>query len=219
MKQTIFLLLMTVLPAVAQDVQYVTIYCTGNTGKYFRRYPVPEGTVFKVQKVSPERLKDYVKQGTLRFAVTQEPLTGKGLKTVKLAFQAVILAVHPSNPLRNMSEKQARDLLENNRGSWRTFNGPSARIHLYVKARPELPPPVMRHDHSYGKGRPRTILDLEPLGGKAVEDEPLPTINYSRPLKIQTESDAKSFSLLFTDPLGIACFDITRFDENRVQLL
>ena len=167
-----------------------------------------------------EQLKDQLEQGTLRIAVTQEPLTGKGLRTVKLAYQAPILAVHPTSPLRNMSAKQARALLVENRGSWRTFNGPSARIHLYVKAKPELPPPAMRSGHAHGNARPQTILDLEPLGGKASEDaDPVPTIDYSRALKIQTESDAKSFSLLFTDPFGIACFDITRFDENRVPLL
>ena len=214
------LLLMTGLLAGAQEVPKVTIYYTGNTGKYFRKYPVPGGTIFKVQKSDPKQLREYLKRGTLRFAVTQEPLTGPGLKTVKLAFQAPILAVHPANPLRDISEKQARNLLENNRGSWRTFNGPSARIHLYIKAQPGLPPPVMQHDHSHERNRPRTILEPEPLGGKsAEEDDALPTVDYTRPLKIQTENDAKSFSLLFTDPFGLACFDITRFDENRVVLL
>lgn len=220
MKLICVLLMTGCLLAGAQEIPYVTLYYTGNTGKYFRKYPVPEGTIFKVQKTTSEQLKDYLKQGVLRFAVTREPLQGKGLKNVKLAYQAPILAVHPKNPLRNISSKQARSLLERNIGSWRTFNGPSARIHLYIKAAPELPPPVMRHDHTHDRSRPRTILDLPPLGGNAAEQEqPLPTIKYSQPLKIQTESDAKSFAMLCTDPLGMACFDITRFDENRVRIL
>ena len=44
-------------------------------------------------------------------------------------------------------------------------------------------------------------------------------MNYNQPLRFQTSSDAKSFSLLSTDVLGMACFDITRFDENRVRIL
>ena len=206
--------------AAAQEISHVTVYYTGNAGKYFRKYPVPEGTVFKVRKTSPEQLREYLKQGMLRFAVTCEPLRGKGLKSVKLAYQAPVLAVHPKNPLRNMSSEQARGILEKNRGSWRTFNGPSARIHLYVKAAPELPPPTMQHDHAHDRSRPRTILDLPPLGGNSSEPEQsLPARKYSQPLKIQTESDAKSFSMLCTDPFGLACFDITRFDENRVRIL
>jgi len=203
----------------AQEMESVTLYYTGKMGSFFRNWPIPPATRYRVLKTDPDKLHKLLSENKIRLAVTTVPLQKNGLKTVKFAYQAPILAVHPSNPLRNMSTKQARALLENQRGSWRTFNGPSARIHLYVKARPELPLPVMRNDHAHGRARPRTILEPEPLGGKQADEEPIPTIEYSRPLKIQTESDAKSFSLLFTDPFGIACFDITRFNETRVQLL
>ena len=49
--------------------------------------------------------------------------------------------------------------------------------------------------------------------------KPVPTIQYSHPLRIQTENDRSSFTMLCTDPLGMACFDITRYNEDRVRLL
>ena len=205
----------------AQDVPHTTVYYTENFGRHLRDYPVPEGTVFTVRKTGPDELRRLLQDGKVRFAVTREALGGKGLKTEKLAFEALILAVHPANSIRDITLQQARDLLEKHRGSWRTFNGPSARIRLYVKADPEPPPPVMGHGRLHEHARPQTILDLPPLGAgqqKATGGE-VPKVNYSRPLIIKTESDSKSFSMLCTDPLGMACFDITRFDEDRVPLL
>ena len=120
--------------------------------------------------------------------------------------------------------KKVSSLLKDNRGSWRTFGGPSARIRLYAKAAPELPPPVMptEEDHTHKEPliRPRTILEPEPLGGEqAPEEKPVPVIQYFRPLRVQTENDRSSFIMLCADPLGMACFDITRYNEDRVRLL
>ena len=215
----ICLLLLSGWIAAAQEIPVVTLYYTEKFGPYFRQYPVPPGTIFRVEKTTPEQLREQLESGKIRMAVSREPLHGKGLKSTKLAYQAPIFAVHPANRLRNISSEQARSILEKNSGSWRSLGGPAARIHLYLKAKPELPPPVMRHNHTHDRSRPQTILDLPPLGGnpdKTAQTRPVP---YSRPLRIQTESDAKSFSLLCTDPLGMACFDITRFDENRVPVL
>ena len=203
----------------AQDVPLVTVYHTDNFGRYFQNYPVPEGTIFKVHKTSSDELRKLLEEKTLRLAVSGEPMRGPGLKCSKIAFKAVILAVHPANKLRNLSTKQAREILEKKHGSWRALGGPSARIHLYLKAKPELPPPVMRTGHTHDRTRPKTILDLPPLGGQTQKDQPVPTVNYAHPLKIQTENDARSFSMLCTDPFGLAGFDITRYDENRVPLL
>lgn len=204
----------------AQEVPHTTVYYTDKFGQYFRDYPVPGGTIFTVRKTGPDELRQLLRDGKVRFAVTREPLGGKGLKTEKLAFQARILAVHPGNPLRDITLKQAREILENHRGSWRTLNGPSARIRLYIKTDPEPPPAVMKHSHVHEHSRPQTILDLPPLGKEQQEkDAAVAKVNYSRPLIIKTETDAKSFSMLCTDPLGMACFDITRFDENRIPLL
>ena len=77
----------------------------------------------------------------------------------------------------------------------------------------------MSKEHQHPTDRPVTIMDLEPLGGKQASEKPLPTIQYSRPLRVQTENDRKSFVMLCTDPFGMAVFDITRFDETRIRLL
>lgn len=202
------------------EIPQVTIHCTGNTGKFFRNYPVPPGTRFSVRKTEAGELRKLLKNGTLRLAVTTEPLTGKDLKTEKLGYSAVILAIHPAGRLRNISSAHARSILEKNYGSWRLLGGPSARIHLYVKANPELPPPAMNHEHRHDGSRPAAMPAPEPLGAELMsKNQPLPTIQYSRPLVIRTESDSKSFSMLCTDIYGMACFDITRFDETRVRLL
>lgn len=217
---TILLLISAGFIAAAQEIPQAAIYYTGKTGRYFRKYPVPPGTRFKVSKTKPEELDRLAGSGKLRLAVTERPLHGKGLTSRKLGYRAMILAVHPANKLRNITSAQLRSIVEKNHGSWRTFGGPSARIHLYVKADPELPPPVMRPYHEHDRSRPKTILDLPPLGEEHVNQQKAqPTVKYSVPLKIRTASDAKSFSMLCTDPLGLACFDITRYDENRVPIL
>ena len=203
----------------AQDLPQVSLYYTDNTGNLFRDWPVPPGTRYSIIKTAPEKLQEKLDLEEIRLAVSTVPLRRSGSKTVKFAYQAVILAVHPANPLENISLDQARDLLEKNKGSWRTFGGPMARLHLYIKAKPELPPPVMRHNHDHGRKRPRTILEPEELGGTPEKKTVSSPVKYNQPLKIQTESDAKSFSLLCTDPIGMAVFDITRYDENRVRVL
>lgn len=203
----------------AQELPQVSLYYTGGTGNLFRDWPVPPGTRYSIIKTAPEKLQEKLDLGEVRLAVSTVPLRKPGSKTVKFAYQAVILAVHPANQMGNISLDQARDLLEKNKGSWRTFGGPMARLHLYIKAKPELPPPVMRHNHDHGRKRPRTILEPEELGGIPEKKAESYSVKYTQPLKIQTQSDAKSFSLLCTDPLGMAVFDITRYDENRVRVM
>ena len=219
-KISIFLLMAAGFAAAAQEIPQAAIYYTGKTGQYFRKYPVPPGTRFKVSKIKPEELDRLAATGTLRLAVTERPLRCKGLTSRKLGYRAMILAVHPANNLRNITSAQVRSIVEKKSGSWRTFGGPSAQIHLYIKAAPELPPPVMRPHSDHDRSRPKTILDLPPLGDEhAKQPKAQQAVKYAVPLKIQTASDAKSFSMLCTDPLGLACFDITRYDENRVPIL
>ena len=199
----------------------VEILYQGTFGRYFRTWPVPAGTIFCVRKSDP---KHPVHIGTdgIRMAIAPRPVKAPGLTSVPIAYQAVLLAVNLRCGVRNVTSAQVRSLLEDHRGSWRTFGGPSARIRLYAKAPPELPPPVMpaEDEHEHPVTRPRTILDPKPLGGEKVpEVKPAPTVQYFRPLRVQTENDRSSFILLSTDPLGMACFDITRYNEDRVRLL
>lgn len=220
LKTICLLMLFAGLVCGAQEVPQVTLHHTGDTGKLYRDWPVPPGTRYTVKKITVNEAEEKLAKDEIRVAVTTVPLRRKGLKTVKFAYQAMIFAVHPSNPLRDITLEQARLIFDKNQGSWRTFGGPLARLHLYIKARPGLPPPSMRHDHTHRRSMPRTILQPEPLGGAEPEKETKPSkINYNQPLRFQTASDARSFSLLSTDVLGMACFDITRFDETRVRIL
>jgi len=220
--QLLILFLLTILPLFGMENGPLTVFCTGSEGKFFRNYQIPPGTVFGIRKIDPKNVPQGLKNGSVRLVFSQTAYAGPGRRVFKIAYQAPILAVHPANRLRDISSEQARSILEKNTGSWRTFDGPSARIRLYIRATPALPPPVMPtgHDHNHGRTRPRTILEPPPLGGDSERgDKPLPKINYSHPLRIQTESDSKSFTMLSTDPYGMACFGITRFDEDRVPLL
>ena len=219
MKRILGILLLTGLLCGAQEMPQVVLHYTGNIGNFFRDWPVPPGTRYSIIKTTPGKVKEKLDNNEIRLAVTTAPLRKPGLKTRKFAYQAIILAVHPANRMGNISLEHVRDLLKKNKGSWRTFGGPMARLHLYIKAKPELPPPVMRHEHNHGRSLPRTILEPEELGGVPEQKSGSPTAKYTQPLKIQTESDAKSFSMLCTDPLGMACFDITRYDEDRVNIL
>ena len=220
--QLLIPLLLTVLPLLGTEIGRLTVFCTGPEGKYFQNFPVTPGTIFGSRKIDPKNIPQGLQNGSIRLVFSQTAYPGPDRRVFKIAYQAPVFAVHPANRLRSISSEQARAILEKNTGSWRTFDGPAARIRLYIRAAPALPPPVMpnKHDHKHGRTRPRTILEPPPLGGKTERDaKPLPTVKYSLPLRIQTESDSKSFTMLSTDPYGMACFSITRFDENRVPLL
>lgn len=228
------LLLLGALTLPGQETARAELYHSGEFVGLLRTYPVPPGTLFGVRKAEPERIAELLRKGEARIAVTtRPPPAGERRRIVPLAYRAPVLAVHPGNKLRDITAAQARELLERNLGSWRTFGGPRARIHLYVKADPHPPRAVMSHSSpSVKRSWPRTILDPKPLGGQSdgMSGEPSgkrtggknaarAKVNFAAPLRLQTRTDGKSFSLLRTDPYGLACFDITRFDEDRVPLL
>ncbi len=198
----------------ADDPPSAVIHQTGEFGRFFRGYNVPEGTLFSVVKAEPFQIKELLEKNMLRMAITPDPPAGSPKWNVtKLAMSAPILAVHPSNPLRDICSTDAIALLHQKLGSWRTLGGSLTRIHLYKKADATLPLPVIRtcachansHDHDPHNGE-------KPKGKNHI-------VSFAKPLLLPTETDNKTFSLLFTDPAGLACFDITRYDEKRVPLL
>lgn len=207
--------------AVPQEPDRAALFHSGEFGSFFREYRIPDGTLFAVTKSAPEQLRQKIQNGSVRLALTTlPPPPDAAVHVEKFAFKAPVLAVHPANRIRNISTGDARAILERNTGSWRSLNGPLARIHLYMKAGTELPRAVMTAPHHGGRAMPKTIYDLPPLGNQT--DAPNKNIRqpqYNKPLKLLTDSDSKSFSLLCTDPQGMACFDITRYDEDRVPLL
>gem|GEM_PF-1777142 len=209
----LFLLAAALLPA--DDAPSVTLHHTGEFGRFFREYQVPGGTFFFVVKSAPFQIKDLLEKDMLRLAITPEPpKDNPKWKVTKLAIAAPVLAVHPDNPLRDISAADASALLQQKFGSWRTFGGPITRIHLYRKMDNALPPPVIQTCGCRGE---QCHDDRHDHGEKTNPKKQF--FSYGKPLLFQTENDNKAFSLLFTDPLGLACFDITRYDENRVPLL
>lgn len=199
----------------ADDTPSVTLHQPGAFGHFFRAYPVPEGTLFSVVKSASFQVRDLLEKDMLRLAITAEPPPpNPKWKVSKLAMTAPILAVNPANSIRDISASDASELLQQKFGSWRTLGGPTARIHLYKKTDASLPIPVIRTCGCQGTEcrNPNHNHESEQQAKKHF-------FSYGKPLLFQTENDNKSFSLLFTDPYGMACFDITRFDEDRVPLL
>lgn len=215
------LILFFIITANAQEPERAALFHSGEFGSFFREYRVPDGTLFAVTKSTPEQLRQQIQSGSIRLVLTTvPPVPNAAVKVEKFAFKAPILAVHPTNRLRNISLEDARAILEQNTGSWRSLGGPLARIHLYLKAGTELPRAVMTTAHPRRRDMPKTIYDLPPLGNQPEKQEKkIRQPKYNQPLKLLTDSDSKSFSLLCTDPQGMACFDITRYDEDRVPLL
>lgn len=198
----------------ADDTPSVTLHQPGPFGRFFRAYPVPEGTFFSVVKSAPFQVRDLLDKDMLRLAITAEPPPpNPKWKVSKLAMTAPILAVNPANSIRDISSLDASELLQQKFGSWRTLGGPTARIRLYKKTDAALPIPVIQTCGCHG-------TECQNPDHKHDEQKAKKQFfSYGKPLLFQTESDNKSFSLLFTDPYGMACFDITRFDEDRVPLL
>ena len=209
MKSVVLLFFLLILNLYAQEPERAALFHSGEFGSFFREYRVPDGTLFAVTKSTPEQLRQQIQSGSIRLVLTTvPPIPNAAVKVEKFAFKAPILAVHPANRLRNISLEDARAILEQNTGSWRSLGGPLARIHLYLKAGTELPRAVMTTAHPRRRDMPKTIYDLPPLGNQPEKQEKkIRQPKYNQPLKLLTDSDSKSFSLLCTDPQGMACFD------------
>ena len=190
----------------------------GDLGKFFLRYKHP-GKIFKVQKSHAGQIQKELENNQLRMAITTQvpPEKSKKWKIIPLAAQAPILAVNPENTMRNISRKDAELLLYKLQGSWRSLGGPRARIHLYRKTDHSLPPPVMRPVHQHPEQNRKVFASKLPDAVPGTKTKK--KYDPSKVLLFQTDNDSSSFSQLFTDPYGIACFDVTRFHEDRVPLL
>lgn len=201
--------------AECQNKELRIVY-TGKIGSQLQLLPPPSGIRLNVSKKKTEQIVQGLKDGSYNIAVMPERPSGlRNFRAVPFALKGMILAVNPGNSLRNITEKQVRDIVEKHEGSWRTFNGPMARIHLYIKTNDALPPPIIRRTHTHATHAAHGSKNLFEF---KVQKNTSKT-NYAKPLRFETESDSKSFTMLFTDPHGMACFDLTRYDEDRVPLL
>lgn len=206
----------------------VRLYYSGETGSLLQDLPFVPGTRFSLQKSSFQEINSLLKKGSLRLALCEELPANlpEGYEVQRLAVRGMILAVNPENPLRNITLRQAKDLLELAKGNWKQFGGPALRIHLYHKATLSLPSFKVKTSRRNAEEEkvlpsPRTIEEYRSFRARLNnKNRPLPPEkDLEKVLKLPTNSDEKTFSLLYTDRRGIGVFSLNRFDETRLKLL
>jgi phosphate transport system substrate-binding protein len=87
------------------------------------------GTGVGVQKVG-EGLVDIGNTGR---ALTPQEIEKFGLKTFPFAIDGVALAVHPGNPVSNLSPKQAQEIFAGKITNWKDVGGKDAPINLFSR--------------------------------------------------------------------------------------
>jgi len=87
------------------------------------------GSGVGVQKVG-EGLVDIGNTGR---AVSQEEIAKYGLKSFPFALDGVAVAVHPDNPVDNLSQQQVRDIFAGSITNWKDVGGKDGSIHLFCR--------------------------------------------------------------------------------------
>lgn len=85
------------------------------------------GSGIGIQKVG-EGLVDI---GSTGRAPSEAEIQRYDLKPFRFALDGVAIAVHPSNPVGNLSMEQARDIFSGKIDNWKQVGGPDRRINLY----------------------------------------------------------------------------------------
>ena len=225
-----FLALLHTLPGADQlpEQNKVCLHYSGRIGSCLQDLPGSHRNRPSLQKNSLREMKKKLQNGSCSLAISEslpENLP-EGYEVYMLAASGIILAVNPENPLRDLSSRQVKNLLEFTGGSWKLFGGPARRIHLYYKSSPDLPGfkakvPVRRNAEEEKRIiSPRTIEEYRAFRAMRKKKRSMQTPeNTDKILKLPTGSDEKTFSLLYTDCWGIGIFSLSRFDENRLRLL
>lgn len=87
------------------------------------------GSGVGVQKVG-EGLVDIGNTGR---ALSEEEIAKYGLKSFPFALDGVAVAVHPSNPVSQLTAQQVRDIFAGKITSWKDVGGADAAIHLFTR--------------------------------------------------------------------------------------
>lgn len=87
------------------------------------------GSGVGVQKVG-EGLVDIGNTGR---ALSDEEIAKYGLKYFAFAFDGVAAAVHPQNPVDNLSQQQVRDIFAGSITNWKDVGGKDGSIHLFSR--------------------------------------------------------------------------------------
>lgn len=214
-------------PAVSSRKQ-ITLFYSGRIGSLLQGLPGMGQTRFALQKKSPQEIRSLLKKKSIRMVLTTELPHDlpEGYKARRFAAWGTLLAVNRENPLRTITLEQAKNLLQGNSGNWKHFGGPSLRIHFYFNTSMKLFPAgkivhrrTRKEEETFVS--PQTIEEYRAFRAK-LEEKKKPQQDRAKNrtfLKLPTVSDAKTFSLLFTDRWGIGAFSLKYFDENRVVLL
>ncbi len=182
------------------------IACFNHFTSFFREFQRPGDMILSIRKMTEEEIGKQLEDGKLRLALTaQPPSLPDRFNITELAVTGVIPAVHPENPLKNISSENARRLLEAEIPNWHPLNGQQAKVHLYRTAS-ALPSP-----QTLGCGK-------HPLHPPA-ETGSIRKKTEQRAMVLQTENHSKSFILLFVDPDGAAGLPLTSYKEDRIKLL
>lgn len=182
------------------------IACFNHFTSFFREFQRPGDMILSVRKMTEEDIGKQLENGTLRLALTaQPPSQPDRFNITELAVTGVIPAVHPKNPLKNISSGNARLLLNAKIPTWHPLNGRQAKVHLYRTAS-TLPSPL-----NLGTGKSPSPAPAAPRNTPKKTDQCA--------MVFQTENHSKSFILLFVDPDGAAGLPLTSYKEDRVRLL
>jgi phosphate transport system substrate-binding protein len=65
--------------------------------------------------------------------LTPEEKTRLGLEEHRFALDGIAIIVHPRNPLKNLTEKEAQAIFSGERSTWIPFNAASPKITLYTR--------------------------------------------------------------------------------------
>ena len=111
------------------------IACFNHFTSFFREFQRPGDMILSIRKMTEEEIGKQLEDGKLRLALTaQPPSLPDRFNITELAVTGVIPAVHPENPLKNISSENARRLLEAEIPNWHPLNGQQAKVHLYRTA-------------------------------------------------------------------------------------
>ncbi len=178
------------------------VACFNHYGAFFQDFPRRGDLILRVGKVDSAEILKRLEDGTLRMAISERlPAHPERFDIAELAVDGDLVAVHPENPLKNISSGDARQLLRGELPTWKPLTGQDRIIHLYL-ASSALPPPPPRAEKPPEK---KTLPDKAGKGKHA--------------MVLRTENHSRSFILLFVDPDGAAKLPLASYREDRIKLL
>ena len=177
------------------------VACFNHYGAFFQEFPRRGDLILRVGKMDEGEILKRLENGTLRMAISERlPAHPERFDITELAVDGALVAVHPENPLKNISSGDARLLLRGELPTWKPLTGQDKIIHLYLSSS-RVPPPLRAGNPEKPKAPPE----------KAAREK--------RAMVLRTENPTRSFILLFVDPDGAAKLPLASYSEDRIKLL